>query len=442
MDIIKGTGRPDIDVHDKLVEVIDRRFYAVLRVKTKENKVLVLQNRDCGELINTEIDWDVYIDRYAKILTEEGSEKLLKRLSSSALIAEGENGNTSFSIEVPYFKNGRTNWVTVSVILDKYGDEWSADIFVWPGNEEHLLHSIINLYVYDMCDYFACVDIRSGKFKMFSNNMLEKKRISELGDNYETAVEEYTKRYVVPEDREMTVSKMRLENVLEQLEKNRVYSFSIGVEDPKRGYTRKQILYRYYDRYGGKILLSRTDVTDFFFEERSHKKELDKARRLAETDSLTGILNYGGMSRQATELLQRGAELSAMLIIDLDDFKMVNDTLGHLEGDRLLKKVAETLEALSGPDSLQGRVGGDEFVVFLYNINNRKRAEDCARRICEAVSLLALPAGGPESVSCSIGVAFSPNEGEDYHTLFRSADQRVYKVKRIGKNRFLTSDGQ
>ena len=440
MTEILQTGGPKNDVNSEITEVINKRFYAVLRVRTNKNTVLVLQNRDSMELINTELDWDDYLKRYAAILTEEGSEKLLNRLSSSALIYEAESGNSSFAIEVSYIKENRTNWVTISVVLSKEDGEWNADMFVWPSNEEHLLHNIITVYVYNTCDYFVYLDINDNSFIVFGSNTLEKKRLMECSTDYMEAMIEYANRYVVPEDREMTIRKMDINYVVKQLERNNAYSFTTGVDDPERGYTRKQLTFRYYDRRGGKILLSRTDVTEIFLEERARQKELEAARQLAETDPLTGILNYGGMSRQAGELLEKRSGMCAMLILDIDDFKKVNDTLGHLEGDRLLWKVAQTVQMLSGSNSIQGRVGGDEFVVFMYDLKDRKRAEDCAKQICEAVNSLSLPERSPRSVSCSIGVAFAPEEGEDYQTLFRRADQRVYTAKRLGKNRYLVSD--
>ena len=161
-------------------------------------------------------------------------------------------------------------------------------------------------------------------------------------------------------------------------------------------------------------------------------------QRQATKDTLSGLLNRATVEQSIKQRLQAmGPEDScALFIVDLDHFKQVNDTLGHLEGDRLLWKVAQTLQLQSGPDALQGRSGGDEFVVFLPG-TAPSRAGDCARQICEAVSLLTLPENAPRSVSCSIGAAFAPEDGRDYQSLFRVADRRAYQAKRLGKNRYL-----
>ena len=128
---------------------------------------------------------------------------------------------------------------------------------------------------------------------------------------------------------------------------------------------------------------------------------------------------------------------SALLFLDLDNFKQINDSMGHQEGDRLLRKVSRVLQMQSGEGALQGRVGGDEFVVFLRRIRGREQAADCARRICEAVSRLSLPENGSLPISCSIGVALAPEDGWDYRTLCTAADRRAYRAKAQGKNRFL-----
>ena len=420
-----------------LTAALGRRFYSILRVDPARDTVLILQSRDYPQAVQTQMDWGTYLERYGGIVTPQGRERLQKRLSGPALLAAAANGEHSFSLEVPYLKGRRTNWLTIHAALDRQaGGELYADIFVRQSNDEHLLHSIIDMYVYNSCDYFVLLDIHNNSYMMINSNPLETARFSAVCDKYESALVEYARSFVVPEDQEAVIRKMSIDNVARQLEDKEVYSFTAGVEDPERGYTRKQLTYRYYDRAAGTVLLCRTDVTEVYLEERARQRELESARLRAETDPLTGLLNHGGISRRAGELLESSPLPAAMLVLDLDNFKQVNDTLGHLEGDRLLCKVAQTLQLQSGPDALQGRSGGDEFVVFLPG-TAPSRAGDCARQICEAVSLLTLPENAPRSVSCSIGAAFAPEDGRDYQSLFRVADRRAYQAKRLGKNRYL-----
>ena len=120
------------------------------------------------------------------------------------------------------------------------------------------------------------------------------------------------------------------------------------------------------------MLLCRNDVTEIYLEERARQRELEAARLRADTDPLTGLFNYGGMSRRVDDLLLKKEKLSALLVLDLDNFKQVNDSLGHQEGDHLLWKVAQALQLQNHGTYLCGRVGGDEFVVFLYGIDDKK----------------------------------------------------------------------
>lgn len=100
-----------------------------------------------------------------------------------------------------------------------------------------------------------------------------------------------------------------------------------------RGYTRKRLEYRYYDRDAQMILLVRTDVTDVYYENKQRSEALREALLLAERDSLTGILNYGALYERITRALEVGVT-AALLFIDLDNFKTVNDTMGPPGGRR------------------------------------------------------------------------------------------------------------
>lgn len=130
-----------------LTAALGRRFYSILRVDPARDTVLILQSRDYPQAVQTQMDWGTYLERYGGIVTPQGRERLQKRLSGPALLAAAANGEHSFSLEVPYLKGRRTNWLTIHAALDRQaGGELYADIFVRQSNDEHLLHSII-----DMC---------------------------------------------------------------------------------------------------------------------------------------------------------------------------------------------------------------------------------------------------------------------------------------------------
>ena len=251
--------------------------------------------------------------------------------------------------------------------------------------------------------------------------------------DYEAAVVAYAESFVPEEDREMVIREMGRRRVLEQLEKKGVHAFTTGVME-KQGYTRKRLEYRYYDREAQMVLLTRTDITDIYLEEQQRNEQLRMARIQAETDPLTGVLNYGGLHRQVTLALEQRQGEAALLFLDLDNFKAVNDSLGHQEGDALLRRVAQIVRTQLWEQDICGRVGGDEFVVFLPQLHGREQAVTCARRLCWCIS--RLDSGGDLTVSCSVGVAFAPEDGADYASLARQADRRAYIAKAKGKNQF------
>ena len=157
--------------------------------------------------------------------------------------------------------------------------------------------------------------------------------------------------------------------------------------------------------------------------------------RLSCTDGLTGLMNKSTAEAKARAYLsccgQR--ECSALFVIDLDQFKQINDQLGHQAGDEALEVVGEALRRLFRAQDIVGRVGGDEFVALMKNIYDRRMVARRAAVICHAVRRTKLT-DQELCLTCSVGVALSPQNGTSYDNLFREADRQLYQVKRNGKN--------
>ncbi len=154
-------------------------------------------------------------------------------------------------------------------------------------------------------------------------------------------------------------------------------------------------------------------------------------------DSLTGLPNRTLFrDRLALALAQARREggKAAVLFIDLDRFKLVNDTHGHVAGDLLLKQVAARLKGSLREVDTVSRLGGDEFTAVVPGLRNERDAEAIARKVLAAVSEPALLPDLELSVSCSIGVAIYPDHATDEDELLRRADTAMYQVKREGKN--------
>jgi diguanylate cyclase (GGDEF)-like protein/PAS domain S-box-containing protein len=159
----------------------------------------------------------------------------------------------------------------------------------------------------------------------------------------------------------------------------------------------------------------------------------------ADHDALTGLPNRAMFSRRLAQALAqatRHGRGAAVLFIDLDGFKAVNDSLGHDAGDHVLKEVAIRLrDGLREGDTL-GRQGGDEFVVLIEDAATREGLADVAEKILETVARPVEVAGVSYALTASVGISLSPEHGTDAQTLLQRADMAMYRSKELGKNTF------
>lgn len=169
-----------------------------------------------------------------------------------------------------------------------------------------------------------------------------------------------------------------------------------------------------------------------------HDKKLKEMELLvrAEKDALTGIYNQGATEQLIHNAIEGSKEndLSALMIIDLDNFKEANDLLGHANGDELLGKTAEILKEMFKGGDVIGRIGGDEFLVYMRNLNTISDADEMAGNIVKSVRYDLEFEGQPIRVTSSVGVAVYPYHGKTYEELFEKADRAVYTVKANGKD--------
>ena len=167
-------------------------------------------------------------------------------------------------------------------------------------------------------------------------------------------------------------------------------------------------------------------------------RERSRLSREALYDSLTGLANRRLINdRMAQELAQadRSNKLMAVMVVDLDDFKKVNDKYGHDFGDHLLKTVARKLMQCVRAVDTVGRLGGDEFVVVLAGINQPEDASVVVDNVMKAFDRPILVDGSNIQVSLSVGVAiYTPRSTENTNDLMKKADKALYEAKDAGKN--------
>lgn len=171
---------------------------------------------------------------------------------------------------------------------------------------------------------------------------------------------------------------------------------------------------------------------------RAERKAAERTiHRLATVDALTGIPNRATFTAQLREVLdnaRRYPRTVAVMFIDLDNFKQVNDTLGHQTGDLLLTEVARRMKGCLQENSLLARFGGDEFVLMIDHVREHKVLSRIAQRIASQTCRPIDIDGVTSNVSCSIGISLFPDDTLDAHELLMKADIAMYGVKAQGRN--------
>ena len=165
------------------------------------------------------------------------------------------------------------------------------------------------------------------------------------------------------------------------------------------------------------------------------RKAEERMRHLAQFDALTDLPNRAlvfDRLAQALTLARRHQRPLALLFIDLDEFKPINDTFGHAEGDAVLVALGRRLRASVREADTVGRVGGDEFLVVLHEVDGRDGALRVADKILRALVEPIVIEGRAHRVGCSIGVALYPEHGDDADTLTNRADTAMYAAKATG----------
>ena len=170
---------------------------------------------------------------------------------------------------------------------------------------------------------------------------------------------------------------------------------------------------------------------------------------MASIDLLTGILNKRTFEEYSGNILENSleSESHALIILDLDDFKRVNDTNGHAYGDKVLEKTGEILRSVFSDDDYIGRIGGDEFGV-LVNARIEDIAEferllkDKCEELMQAYHSSYSETGTGKKVSASIGVALSPQHGKTFEELYSACDKALYRSKNSGRDTYTFFDAQ
>lgn len=158
----------------------------------------------------------------------------------------------------------------------------------------------------------------------------------------------------------------------------------------------------------------------------------------SETDGLTQVLNKVSAEKAGENYLRYNSlkDSCVMMILDIDEFKKVNDTLGHRRGDELLKKIGNILKGIFREGDIIGRIGGDEFMVLMKNIHDLHIAEGKAKKIIQEISDIPVEYS-KNHCGCSIGIVYNNKQGFSYTEMYGMADRALYRAKGRGKGQYV-----
>lgn len=250
---------------------------------------------------------------------------------------------------------------------------------------------------------------------------------------FDEAIAVVAERQIALEHRQAYLDTFKPEAVLESYRRgveNLTFEFKMTEDGASYHWIRIYAHLFVWDEDGSvRMLVYRQNIDD---EKRRERTMFEQMQR----DSLTGLFNKAATQSHISDLLSDAPDMSfAFFILDIDDFKGANDQLGHGAGDAVLARFASAMRAQFRPYDVVGRIGGDEFVAFAP-LPDEAAAAAKAGELVKALSMTVLTDAGPCTVSTSAGVAFGQGARTDFETLYRHADQALYRAKADGKNRF------
>lgn len=162
------------------------------------------------------------------------------------------------------------------------------------------------------------------------------------------------------------------------------------------------------------------------------RRELEMIEK-ADRDVMTGVLNKAAFIRSVTDSLLLSTGTPAFVMLDIDNFKSINDTKGHPAGDLVLMAIAGILKDIFAADGIVGRLGGDEFAVFLPGTHTQDALTARLEQVLEQVKSVKQCNKAPSNVTCSIGVTFCDDK-RSIEEIYKNADDALYRAKQNGKN--------
>ncbi len=425
--LVKNT----VDQYETLVSAVPG---GILVVEANEGLEICYANQGYYELVGytKEEHLQLFHDQCSQIFQPDEADKLINSASEQIRATGAFNIKAKLS-----HKTKGYIWAHFSGRLCKLEDYSIIYIVIVDINEHiELIEKLekereFNHLIEQLTDdaFFDC-DIKAEIIR-YSKNFADRFGIPEIIYNYPQSILE---KDIVAEDSLHLFENRFNKNTSDVIEEE------IHLKLPQDGDAWYLYHYNIIRDHKGKPIRAVGKMTDIT-KQRTIIEELSEK---AERDQLTGLYNKTTTEYLIKETLKKrrfNDDKHALLIIDVDNFKTINDTLGHLYGDIVITQLADFLKPLFRTDDVIGRVGGDEFFVFLKNFKSLEMLKIKAKEICRLFRKTYTENEASVNISASIGIAIYPDHGTEFDTLYRSADTALYNTKANNKNNFTIFDG-
>ena len=200
-------------------------------------------------------------------------------------------------------------------------------------------------------------------------------------------------------------------------------------------YQLNQLARKEEQKRGRQSLALKMELEESQYQQKKIMAQNEKLRYTSELDGFTGIYHKKAFQEHAGELMKKAADGSwgALLILDIDQFKTVNDTYGHLVGDEAILHVVDIMKHVLRSDDIAGRIGGDEFSIYLNGIQEETQLQEIIDTILHRIRVIQLPEMH-RKLTMSIGCCLIKQAHADFHDVFERSDQALYRAKEKGRN--------
>lgn len=318
-----------------------------------------------------------------------------------------------------------------SIILDEKQREHSEK----PVISDYILHVLASVY-----EGIHLVDFRTEKIVPLKTQCYDEwSGMSISTDEYLNIMQKHLPDSIV----DIISNSIKRQEIVDE-DNNEISYFTRDYNKPENGLDHWYNVFICMDETSSNniMLVAFRDINETKSQQMLASETIKKLKHQSEYDALTGIFNRFTLESHIKAYLKNTNEKSAFILIDLDNFKKVNDTLGHIEGDILLMETAEKLNHLCLSNEEVGRLGGDEFVIFIKDVKDKNSIENLALKIINKLEKTYKTPLEEIKVTASIGISISDENNHTFSNLYHRADKALYDSKYRGKNTYTFFNNQ